>query len=106
MTRLIGTVHVAGKMFRPGDEVPEQYARQMGAHCFEGRVHPFPEPASSGQERQSDPKQGSTAPPKAGPGSSKTAWAAYAANNGVTVESDATRDDIIAALTAADVSTE
>ena len=37
-------------------------------------------------------------PPKAGPGSSRDAWADYAASVGVTVDDDATRDDIIAAI--------
>lgn len=37
-------------------------------------------------------------PPKAGPGSGRTAWAAYASSAGVAVEDDMTRDDIIDAV--------
>lgn len=42
-------------------------------------------------------------PPKAGPGSSKAKWAAYAAAHNVDVPDGADRDDIIAALRNADV---
>lgn len=37
-------------------------------------------------------------PPKAGPGSSRDAWATYAAQLGVDVDDGDTRDDIIAAV--------
>jgi hypothetical protein len=40
-------------------------------------------------------------PPRAGKGSSKDAWVAFAAKHDVSVEDDAARDDIIAALVAA-----
>ncbi len=53
-----------------------------------------------------DSDNGSEAPPKAGKGSGKDAWADYAAANDVDVPDDASRDDIIAALDAAGVSTE
>lgn len=43
----------------------------------------------------------SVEPPRAGRGSSREAWAAYAATVGVTVGADDTRDDIIAAVDAA-----
>lgn len=41
------------------------------------------------------------APPRAGRGASKDAWAKYAEARGVTVPADASRDDIIAAVDAA-----
>lgn len=44
-----------------------------------------------------------TPPPKAGPGSSRAKWAAYADANDVEVPDGADRDDIIAALRAAKV---
>jgi hypothetical protein len=44
----------------------------------------------------------SDAPPKAGAGSSRDAWVAYAESKGVTVTDDMTRDDIVAAVEAAD----
>lgn len=42
-------------------------------------------------------------PPKSGPGSSRTKWATYAEQQGVTVPAGADRDDIIAALRDANV---
>jgi len=45
-------------------------------------------------------------PPKAGSGSSRARWLAYADTHGVTVDADATRADIIAALHAAGVPTD
>ena len=101
MARLTSTVHVAGKMFRPGDTPPEKYARLIGAHCFEGRAHPYP---YSGDVDGGDTR--TPVPAKAGPGSSKTAWTEYATTNGVEVEDGATRDEIIAALDAAGVPTD
>lgn len=47
-----------------------------------------------------------TVPARAGRGSSRDAWAAYAAREGVAVGDDDTREDIIAALDAAGVPTE
>lgn len=99
MGGLIGTVHVVGddgtrRVFGPGDDVPEWAARKMGAHCFENGEHPYPDAPAGG------------IPPKAGPGSSKTAWLAYAAGHGVDVDGESTRDDIIAALDAAGIATE
>jgi hypothetical protein len=53
-------------------------------------------------EEPSDPDGGSeapgSAPPKSGKGSGRDAWAEYAEALGVTVDHDANRDDIIAAL--------
>lgn len=45
-------------------------------------------------------------PPKSGRGSGVGAWSDYAAEQGVTVDDDATRDDIIEALEAAGKRTE
>lgn len=45
-------------------------------------------------------------PPKTGPGSSRAKWVTYAAEHGVTVGSDDTRDDIIDACEAAGVPVE
>lgn len=49
---------------------------------------------------------GPTPPPKSGAGSSADAWLEYASAQGVDVEQDAKRDDIIAACDAAGVPTE
>lgn len=45
-------------------------------------------------------------PPKSGAGSGREEWAAYAAERGVQVEADDSRDDIIAAVEAAPVPTD
>jgi len=68
-----------------GSEVPKWAADQLGAHCFGGVA-----------DDEGDSADGE--PPKAGPGSGKAAWAAYAESVGVDVEEDATREDIIAAV--------
>lgn len=54
----------------------------------------------------SDPGASFEIPPKGGAGSGKEAWADYAAERGVEVDEDATRDEIVAALDAAGVPTE
>jgi hypothetical protein len=87
------TVHVQGRVFRPGDVVPERYAAKMGVHCFRDGA---PSPTPDGDAE---------IPPKTGKGSSKTAWAEYAAANDVEVAEDASREDIWAALEAAGVAT-
>lgn len=45
-------------------------------------------------------------PPKGGAGSGAPAWRAYAAKNNVEVAEDASREDVVAALEAANVPTE
>lgn len=45
-----------------------------------------------------EPKQVDSAPPTAGPGSSRKAWAGYAESVGVYVGEHMTRDDIIEAV--------
>ena len=81
--------------FGPGDDLPDEVARQIGAHAFEDGVHPLGDkPAASDGP-----------PPKAGAGSSADAWAAYA-DGKVDVPDDAKRDEIIAALDAAGIATE
>jgi hypothetical protein len=72
--------------FGPDDDLPDWAAEQMGAHCFEGGVHPH-----------ADRPEG-TPPPRNGPGSSKDAWAEYAIEKDVEVPPDASREQIIAAL--------
>lgn len=91
MKKLVSHVHVYDKdqnpvVFGPDDDVPAWAAKQMGPHCF----------ADEGGE-PSDREVGSV-PPKAGAGSSKDAWAAYASEQGVDVEADASRDQIIQAV--------
>lgn len=101
MAGLVGYVHVEGPngmtAFGPGDEVPEWAARKMGAHCFEDGEHPYPEDPEPVQP-PADPPTPVGAPPKAGPGSTKDAWTAYAAALEVDITACGTRDEIVAAV--------
>jgi hypothetical protein len=95
---LIATVHVhevpqgeSQRVFSPGDDVPEWAARQMGAHCFEDGEHPYP-------EVESQDRPAGTPPAKAGRGSGRDNWIAYAAEQGVEIPDGANRDAIIQAI--------
>lgn len=61
--------------------------------------------ASSDETVDDDPEPGGI-PPKSGKGSGVPAWRAYADANGFETDDDVTRDEIIAALTAAGIPTE
>jgi hypothetical protein len=86
-------VFIAGRRFRRGDEIPDQYAAKCGPHCF-----------ADGGDSDDNP---SAVPPKTGKGSGKEAWGEYAATAAPEVEipEDASRDDIIAALEGAGIPT-
>lgn len=73
-----------------GEEPPAEVRDLLGDHLFDG----------------GDGEDASEVPPQSGRGSGKDAWAAYAEAHGVTVDEDATRDQIIADLEAAGVPTE
>lgn len=103
MGTLISHVHVfddrgESHAFGPDDELPEWAARLMGAHCFVDGVHPFPDAAESEPEPDRAPGQ---EPPRAGRGSSRDAWVAYAVEKGVAIEPDDARDAIVAKVDAA-----
>ncbi len=90
-----GTVHT----FLQGQEVPEWAAKQMGDHCFAHTEHVHVPVDSSGGD-EADP------PPRAGAGSGRDHWAAYAEANGVDVDNDWKRDQIIDACREAGVPVE
>ena len=96
MRRLIRNVFVGGSWYGPAygnaDRVPAEVAEQIGGLAWEAQAAPEVIPAAV-------PGQ---APPRAGRGSGRDAWAAYAASRGVDVPGDASREDIIAAVDAAD----
>lgn len=80
-------VHVGGVVYAPGDEVPAHHARLItNPKAWDGEV-PAPGDASS-----------PVPPPRAGKGSGRDEWAAYASALGVDVDVSASRDDIIAAV--------
>lgn len=102
-------------VFGPDDDVPAWAAeriRNPKAWAADASAGPevvvtAPAKVPVGESAAGLPDNGQSAiPPKGGPGSGRDAWAAYAAVNGVTVDEDAGRDDVIAALEAADVPTE
>lgn len=104
-----------------GVGVPDDVAAKIGDHAWSQPVEdtdtvaggvsgagPEADPgtASGAADAAEDAAEGPVAgeqvePPRAGRGSSRDAWAAYAATVGVTVGADDTRDDIIAAVDAA-----
>ncbi|SDL33088.1 hypothetical protein [Streptomyces indicus] len=104
--RLIAYVHVAGAVYGPGDDVPPEVARRIGAHAWA----PADGDQDDGGEQQLD-DQGdgdqapapSEAPPRSGRGSGVEAWRKFAEQHDVEVPADATREDVIAACEAAGV---
>jgi hypothetical protein len=82
-------------LFVPGDEVPDWAAALItNPNCWVDGELPTTKAAA---EPAAD-----DAPPRAGKGSGRSEWAAYAESVGVTVDEDATRDEIIAAVDAAE----
>lgn len=73
----------------PNEDVPDWAVDQIHDHCY----------ADDGAAATGEGDGGP--PPKAGRGSGKDAWSAYADSVEVTVDGEATRDDIIAAIEAA-----
>lgn len=118
--RLIAYVHVDGKAYAPGDDVPKEVAAKItNPAAWEGEdTAPEQEatssdtaegssedPAPSGPSDSGGQEQGKalTPPPRSGAGSGREAWAAYAAAHDVPVRSGAGREEIIEALQAAGV---
>lgn len=104
MTKVLSThVHVhhpehATEVFPAGtayEALPEWACEQIGDHCFIDASAKAQRPAPSATD-------GDGPPPKTGKGSGKAAWKAYADRLGVAVDSNASRDDIIAAVDAAE----
>ncbi|MFJ2249440.1 hypothetical protein [Streptomyces sp. NPDC087862] len=89
MRRLIAYVHVAGAVYGPGDDVPPDLAKRIGAHAWVDDGDQAP--ALSG------------APPRSGRGSGVDAWRAFAEQHDVEFAADASREDIIAACEAAEL---
>ncbi|RAO26478.1 hypothetical protein PSN13_06506 [Micromonospora saelicesensis] len=82
----------------PAEDPAVELAR-LEARVAELKATPKSEPVTP-VERQDGP------PPKGGAGSGAPSWREYAARNNVEVASDASREDVVAALDAAGVRTE
>lgn len=84
-------------VLRAGDKVPDGVT--VGEHLLASREKPAKAPAAS---EPAEPPSGSddapVEPPRSGKGASKAAWAEYAATLGIELDSDASRDDLIAAV--------
>ncbi|MEU2013104.1 hypothetical protein [Nocardia sp. NPDC019302] len=96
--------------FLPGDDVPEWAAKQITNPLAWGkqpdRVEVAVGPGGStsfGERLSSDGKTPDGPPPQGGAGASRQKWADYAAANGVEVEADWKREDIITACEKAGV---
>ncbi|MFI7009974.1 hypothetical protein [Streptomyces sp. NPDC050145] len=104
--RLIAYVHVAGVVYGPGDVVPDEVARRIGAHAW---APDGGDQDGGGEQQLGDQGDGgpapapSEAPPRSGRGSGVEAWRAFAEQHDVEVPAEATRDDVIAACEAAGV---
>lgn len=101
MARLRSYVHVPVGMdwvvYGPDDEVPAEHAALITnpKAWADGEL-------PSGSE-VADGSASDEAPPRAGKGSGREEWAAFAESRGVHVDEDDKRDDIIAALAEAGV---
>lgn len=112
MARLKGNVLLrnpetgAVELLADGSDLPDWARGLVGDHALDGDELPDldeldpDDPAREGGGGQDEP------PPKSGTGSGKAAWSAYARSHGVEVPEGADRDDIIAALDAAEVRTQ
>ena len=87
--------------YGPGDDVPaEVVAAFAGQDVWEGPPD-TPDPQTVG-EAPGGAVQAPQQPPTSGKGSGLDSWRDYATSLGITVPDDATRDDIIAAVTGQD----
>lgn len=106
-------VHVGGRVFGPGDEVPAELQgeiRNEAVWAQDAAVAETPAaepaaPTSGVADAPDTPKP--TVPPRGGPGSGRDVWVKYAEANGVEVTDDMrSRDDVIAAVELAGVPAE
>lgn len=102
MSRLASRVYVDGHgWFGPGDTVPAAAAKLITNPKAWAEA---PEPEDTKPDAAVPAADG--VPPRAGKGSSKDAWHAYASLHDVEHDPDATRDEIVAAVEAAGVPVE
>lgn len=95
--RLRAHVHVAGKVYGPGDQVPAKVAKLIGEHAWEEDA----DTAAAGQSPQGP--ETVEEPPRSGRGSGVDAWRAFAEAKGVGLDDGMDRDAIVAACEQAGV---
>lgn len=108
MARLRSYVHVPVGMdwvvYGPGDEVPAEHAalitnpKAWAEDSAEVAPEVVVDDTEQGSVGEVPAPAGSEAPPRAGKGSGRDAWAAFAESRGVLVEDTDSRDEIIAAV--------
>lgn len=100
--RLNAFVHVDGEWYGPDSKVPAPVAEKIGDHAWdddgEVRGEDVHEPVD--EDTNPGPKAPAPveAPPRSGRGSGVDAWRAFAEQNGLDVDEDRTRDEIVADL--------
>lgn len=95
-----GAVHAFG----PDSVVPDwAEAKISNPHVWDKEADPDIEVGSQDGPDEVDDDHGDGPPPQGGAGASRAKWAAYAQANGVVVQEDWKREDIIAACEAARV---
>jgi hypothetical protein len=103
-------IHIAGEngevvTLLPGDEIPGWAAKKVTNPRVTGQEsedEAAPSPLSDDVPGAADNADAGP-PPHAGPGSGKAAWQEYAASQGVAVDDDSRKEDIIAACEEAGV---
>lgn len=96
-------VYVNGVGYAPGDAVPDDVAKKIGAHAWTSEEEPDAQAPASGSGGVGDPVPAADevkAPPRSGRGSGTEAWRAYADAIGVDYADGAERDEIIIAVDA------
>ena len=103
MARLRTFVHVGGRAYGPGVDVPADVAAKItNPKAWDGDPPtPSQDHRGGGEGSGGSSSEGSVEPPRSGAGSTKAAWAEHAAARGVAVPDSASREDIIAAVDAA-----
>ncbi|MGW2742370.1 hypothetical protein [Streptomyces sp. NPDC001450] len=91
--RLRAYVHVGGVAYGPDSDVPADVAKRIGDHAW----------TSAADSSAEAPTGEGEAPPRSGRGSGIEAWRTFAEQHGVGVDSDMSREDIIAACESAGV---
>lgn len=90
--------------FLPGDELPDwAVGRITNPYALGDQAEPDAEPDDDGDE---DENEGGGMPPKSGPAASRQVWEDYAKSKDIEVDPDWKRDDIIAAVEAANAAAE
>lgn len=105
--RLAAYVHVADEqgrthVFGPSTEVPEWAARKITNDRAWATPPTFPDVKAVTDPDVAGTGEAPARPPTSGKGSGVEAWRAYATARGIAIPEDASRDDIVAEVDAAD----